>query len=153
MPFDAMPGSLPTERDFDPHDGDLDAEYAWKMFGGMSVDEALAKFEEHPLNRSEDFLFMGPVAFAFYFPVLHRFVRDAFDLETHGERIVSHLAFVIRHQFQGDSPELRTLRPDVLALAEHVLENVERFADSPKEWHRTRINWQRMVRRLPTPAE
>ncbi|MEM7232007.1 MAG: hypothetical protein AAF517_07535, partial [Planctomycetota bacterium] len=66
---------LPTQADFDPWDGDLDAGHAWKEFGGLSVDEALAKFLENPGYHQESFMFMGGVAFAFYFPVVDRYLR------------------------------------------------------------------------------
>jgi hypothetical protein len=61
---------LPTERDFDPWHGNLDAQCAWRHFGGLTLDQAHARFRENPLGYQEDFMFMGPVAFAFYFPVI-----------------------------------------------------------------------------------
>ena len=66
---------LPTQPDFDPSGGNLDAEEAWKNFGGLTVKQATAKFLESPQRYQEDFMFMGPVAFAFYFPVIDHYLR------------------------------------------------------------------------------
>jgi hypothetical protein len=57
---------LPTETDFDPYQGDLDAQCAWKNFGGLTLGEAFVKFEESPETYQEDFMFMGGKAFARY---------------------------------------------------------------------------------------
>ena len=31
--------SLPTENDFDPCGGNLDAKWAWKNFGGLTIEQ------------------------------------------------------------------------------------------------------------------
>ncbi len=56
---------LPTERDFDPYGGELDAQCAWKNFGGPTLDEAHAKFREHPECYREKLMAMGGKAFAY----------------------------------------------------------------------------------------
>ncbi|MBL8820867.1 MAG: hypothetical protein JNL96_20010 [Planctomycetaceae bacterium] len=67
---------LPTEADFDPYGGDLDAQCAWRNFGGLTLDEATNKFRERPEIYQEDFMFMGGKAFAFYFPVVEAYLRN-----------------------------------------------------------------------------
>jgi hypothetical protein len=71
--------SLPTEQDFDPWGGDLDAQCAWRNFGGLAIDRAKAKFRENPLLYQEDFMFMGTKAFAYYFPVIEEYLRTIPD--------------------------------------------------------------------------
>jgi hypothetical protein len=80
---------LPTIEDFtsDP-ENDLDGEFAWRQFGGLTVDEAYDKFCERPDLRPEDFMAMGDAAFVFYFPVIDRYMRqkepqEEFDLAAH----------------------------------------------------------------------
>ncbi len=65
---DASP--LPTERDFNPLSDTTDAKCAWENFGRLSRVKAYERFLEHPLNFQEDFMFMGGVAFAYYYPVI-----------------------------------------------------------------------------------
>jgi len=67
--------SLPSKQDFDPWNGNLDALCAWKNFGGLDLDKAYQRFCENPGYYQEDFMFMGPKAFKFYFPVVDRFLR------------------------------------------------------------------------------
>ncbi len=41
-----MNSNLPSERDFDPYGGDLDAQCAWRNFGGLTLEEATRRFRE-----------------------------------------------------------------------------------------------------------
>jgi len=68
--------AFPQEKDFDPHEGCLDAQCAWKNFGGLSIDEGYAKFCENPGYYQEDFMFMGWKAFVYYLPVIERFLKE-----------------------------------------------------------------------------
>src|SRR5437016_1967456 len=94
--------SLPTERDFDPWNGDLDSQSAWRDFGGLTLDEAHAKFRENPLYYQEDFMFMGGKAFAFYFPVVEQHLRDVSTTDCEDDREAWILAHCIRMQFDCD---------------------------------------------------
>jgi len=71
-----MKSQLPTKSDFDPSDGDLDAQWAWDQFGGLDIDEAYKKFCGRPEIHQEDFMFMGPEAFIYYFPVIERYLKE-----------------------------------------------------------------------------
>jgi hypothetical protein len=75
--------NLPTKKDFDPW-GDLDAQWAWKNFGGLTIDSAYNKFCTYPETYQEDFMFMGPTAFSFYFSIIEKYMstvqpEDEFD--------------------------------------------------------------------------
>jgi len=84
MPKPAWPGlPRPTAPLPDPHDFGatdqwaLDARSAWDHFGKLTVPQAYEVFARNPLYYQEDFAFMGPAAFAYYFPVLDRHLREA----------------------------------------------------------------------------
>jgi hypothetical protein len=68
--------TLPTKKDFDPYDGNLDAASAWREFGGLTLDQAYKRFLSNSLSYQEDFMFMGPAAFSFYFPVIERHLYE-----------------------------------------------------------------------------
>src|SRR5687767_9278711 len=84
MPISSWPGlqrppaPLPSEEDFEAvgRDACLDAKTAWEHFGGLSLAEAYELFIDNPVNYQEDFMWMGTVAFAYYFPVLDRYLRE-----------------------------------------------------------------------------
>lgn len=65
---------LPTQDDFDPWHGRPDANWAYNIFGGLTIPEAIQKYNERQDLYWEAFMFMGGKAFAFYFPVLEHFV-------------------------------------------------------------------------------
>src|SRR5436189_5968418 len=67
---------LPTEADFDPYGGNLDAHTAWKHFGGLSIPQAYDLFVTNPLRYQEDFMFMGSRAFEYYLPVIDRYLHE-----------------------------------------------------------------------------
>jgi hypothetical protein len=71
---------LPTELDFDPLHGDLDAQCAWRNFGGLTLDEAHAKnqFEGH---GNLDVLPLKNPSIEYY-SVSH--VSLTIECETHG---------------------------------------------------------------------
>lgn len=56
LPFPFQMSATPsdsTERGFDPWNGTLDAQIAWRDVGGLPLDEANAKFRENPLYYQE----------------------------------------------------------------------------------------------------
>lgn len=134
QPFREVNGPLPGEREFDPQEGDLDAQVAWENFGGLNLQEAYRKFEQRPDVYQEDFMFMGGKAFAYYFPVLERYLmvtpvwRE--DEETQWCQILG-LGSAIQVQFTGDClPEVKQLVPRVLPLIAHVKESIEVYVAS-----------------------
>jgi hypothetical protein len=118
---------LPTERDFNPLSDTTDAKCAWENFGRLSRVKAYERFLEHPLNFQEDFMFMGGVAFAYYYPVIERYLYDASEeLANDGDdREAWILAKAIQNQFAGQGlSHVRHLAPRILALAQYVRNNL-----------------------------
>jgi hypothetical protein len=72
---------IPGKNDFGEG---LDERSAYKEFGGLTLDEAYQRFIENPVSCQEDFMFMGPVAFCYYFPVVERYLY-AFRVENEWE--------------------------------------------------------------------
>lgn len=127
--FHNQSAPLPCERDFDPYEGDLDAQVAWKNFGGLSLAEAYQKFLENPGGYSEDFMWMGAKAFVYYFPVLERYllVTPVWSEENGSEWCqVLGLGSTIQFHFTEDClPEVRELTPRVLPLIAQVKESID----------------------------
>ena len=95
--------TLPTHDDFEPTGDCLDADWAWGNFGELDLTEAFVKFCEEPDIYQEDFMFMGSVAFFYYFPVVERYVYESridpqseFDSEVEAMWILAHC---INNQF------------------------------------------------------
>jgi len=136
---------LPTQRDFD--NGvldDLDAQCAWRNFGGLTLEQAHAKFQEAPGCYQEDFMFMGGKAFAYYFPVVESYFREATDAAGGDDREAWNiLAHCIRMQFIGENlSAVRQLAPRVLELAEFVRKNIDLC--EPDERQEVDAAWQRL---------
>lgn len=142
---------LPTEKDFDPFEGNLDAQWAWKHFGGLSLEEAFNKFQENPLCYEEDFLFMGHKAFVFYFPVLDRYLREMREKPRvkRDSSSVRHIPQCI--QFQFDDPvdaHLLSIKKAVIELCDFMLTNLQDFLD---EWVNAKAverYWQQLKHRV-----
>lgn len=145
--------ALPSEADFVVY-GCLDEQWAWKQFGGLTLDEAKAKFLENPLRHQEDFMWMGAPAFAFYFPVLDEYLRSVPDREApEDDSHAGIIGYGIKFQYEQKQVDaLRPLIPAVLALAEYVLANLHRFGRDEEDQQRVAREWTEMVARVRSTA-
>jgi hypothetical protein len=145
---------LPTERDFNPWNDPTDAETAWQNFGGLTLDEAYAKFCKQPEYYQEDFMFMGGIAFAYYFPVVDKYIRNAPDTEPFGDHEAWILAKCMQNQFSGDNlAHVRHLKDRVVALANFVHENIDRFGDDDAERDRVSDAWSELIAHITAGGE
>ena len=140
-----MPDYLPIERDFDPHGCGLDEQCAWRNFGGLTLDEACKKFETAPGIFQEDFMFMGSKAFAFYYPVIDRFLRNTITLTDaeRGDRQSWILPQCILAQFdEANRESVVRLKASVLALCKFMLENIDCFKDDWEVPSEIEMQWR-----------
>ncbi|MCW1887423.1 hypothetical protein OKA04_21985 [Luteolibacter flavescens] len=142
---------LPSEADFDPW-GCLDAKHAWREFGGLSIEQAFAKFIANPLNRQEDFASMGPEAFEFYFPVLDRYLREyrigcgpGYLDESYAAIIAAGISTQV--QLPGFGPR-RHLRESIGSLAVHVRSHLHQLTMDEAEKRRIDDRWQALQAHL-----
>lgn len=139
-----MLAELPNETDFDPYHCNLDAQCAWKNFGGLTLDEAFARFEKCPEAYQEDFMFMGGKAFAFYYPIIDRFLRRTIELpeDQRRDRQSWILPQCIKNQFEArELCHLQPLRPSVLSLCDFMLKNIDLFAGDWKDVTEIQTQW------------
>ena len=68
---------LPTAKEINPCDENLDGRVACKMFLGRSLDEAEALFRENSCYYQEGLMWMGPVAFRFYVTAAIWYIKSA----------------------------------------------------------------------------
>ena len=147
------PDSLPKEADFDPSGGFVDAQCAWKNFGGLSLADASKKFREQPEYYQEDFMFMGGVAFSYYFSVIERYIYESQADADNGFEVAAMriLAHCIKEQF-GDSSEhlIRSIRPRILDLVVHVRANLSQYCEEPDGQPRIDSAWAELQSRIVT---
>ncbi len=141
--------SLPSKSDFNPWGPNaLDAERAWRNFGGLTLKQAHAKFRERHYTYQEDFMFMGPKAFAFYFPVIEDFLHDVPDQSDNGDDYSSWiLAHCINNQFgphKEKVPHVIHLADRVIALSHFVRNNIQRFSKDDAERAKITDAWQEL---------
>ncbi len=137
--------TLPSKQDFDPYGGCLDAQWAWRNFGELTLDQAYDKFIDHPDYYQEDFMFMGPKAFVFYFPVIERFLFEAKAADVDDDCCSWILACCIKVHFA--EPERQQMNPildRVSKLAEHVQTHLSQYALTEKGQRRINKAWQEL---------
>lgn len=140
---------LPCERDFDPTGDDLDAQCAWRHFGGLATEEALALFRENPFYYQEDFMFMGGRAFVFYFFVLDSFLRDFRLSEQEDESQVAIIGSCVAAQFRWPTAShLGPIHPAIRSLADYVCSHTDALASDPDEQKRILEYWQSVYQAL-----
>ena len=131
--------------------GDLDALYAFKHFGGMTLDEAKVRFAENPSYYQEDFMFMGTNAFIFYFPVLDDYLRNVPDQDNDHDHESWIISKCIESQFDPRTIErLRPLIPQIVDLADFVRVNLSRFGVDDAERERVAGGWACLIHHIET---
>lgn len=130
---------LPTEKDFDPWNGFLDAQSAWKQFGGLDLEQAYQKFCENPLNYQEDFMFMGPKAFKFYFPVVARYLRECPFPDEYGDSQAWILGRAMSSQLEESTDD--ELQNAIGDLCHYVRTHLSQYAETQSEQERINAAW------------
>ena len=138
--------NLPTEVDFDPYQGCLDCQHAWREFGGLSIEEAFQKFIDHPMCHQEDFMFMGGRAFVYYFPVLDRYLRG-FRADEDSDDAYDSFAAVIGgglsvQLLSKTSQELDSIMDGILSLIGYVRSHTTNLAVDLNEQQSIDSAWQ-----------
>lgn len=147
--FDPPAAPLPTEKDFVPYEGDLQAQSAWKNFGGLTLAEAASKFRELPDVYQEDFMFMGGKAFAFYYDVIDDFLRELPTAGKGDDRQAWILAHDIQLQFDCKTTHhVLHLKTRVFALAEFVLQNIHCFGRDADDRQQIAAVWTELIEHL-----
>jgi hypothetical protein len=133
---------LPTQEDFDPWGGDLDAQWAWTNFGGLTLDAAKEKFRQKPECYYEDFMSMGSRAFSFYFSVVETYLIDS-PAEYEGwDRCAWILAHAIKSQLQRETKSVVLhLLPRIRHLIQFVRQNIAHFDDESEGQSRILLAW------------
>lgn len=144
---------FPSETDFDPYHGDLDAQCAWKNFGGLTRIEAYERFLENPDYYQEDFMFMGSVAFRFYFPVIERFLLEAAVPDESVDRQAWILAHCIQIQWQTGHSAVRQLAPRILALTRYVRDNLKLYSSDEREQREIDMAWSKLEKAVSNSGE
>jgi hypothetical protein len=141
--------SLPTEQDFDPFGGDLDAQHAWRSFGGFSISDALTLFRENPIHYQEDFMFMGGRAFVFYFPVLDAFLRELRLTDHEDDSPAAMVGSCVAAQFGWPTAShLVPIHAAIRSLADYVCSHTDLLAADNEEQRRIARDWQPVYKAL-----
>lgn len=114
----ALNADLPSRQDFVAYGG-LDEIWAYKNFGGLSLDAAAEKVANRFIHCIEDFVFMGIPAFCFYLPALARY----FDRHEYDTEQVSTFCMICDSRitdFEGN--------PDYHGCVQIVLNEIDRVA-------------------------
>jgi len=131
--------ALPTKKDFDPGNGCLDAQHAWKQFGGLDLEQAYTKFCENAQFYQEDFMFMGPKAFRFYFPVVDRFLRREREPWEFDDSQAWILGKAIRLQLEQCKDD--SLLKAIGELCQYVRAHLSTFATDGSEQQEIKAAW------------
>ena len=134
---------LPKEFDFDPYGGCLDAQSAWRSFGGLTVDEAYKKFCERPEVYQEDFMFMGWTAFRFYFPVIEKWLSEAVPEDETDDFEAWIIGCAVESQIEDNDEIDGTMHYRIMALCDFVIDRFDGLDIDKKEKKRVLKQWQR----------
>lgn len=139
---------LPSEKDFDPYGGDLDAQSAWEDFGNLTLSQAYDKFLDNPEHYQEDFMWMGGKAFAYYYPVIERYLHET---EATDETTAYYdcqawiLSFCIKMQIESKTAnEIEFLKERLGRLIQFVIENAGKFTKDEERRKEIQSAWEEL---------
>lgn len=146
-PFRIRRASAPlrAELDFDPFKGDLDAQCAWRNFGGPSLEQAYEMFLTNPLHYQEDFTFMGGTAFEYYFLVVDLYIRHVTGAEEGDDCQVAILGSGVAAQFDwnGKHPSPSSVT-EIEALSGYISTHLDQYSPSARNQRRIKREWDRV---------
>lgn len=124
-----MESSLPTADDISPTKGlQLDERTALKNFLGKNLDQAEELLTENPLRYLEDFMWMGPNAFKFYYESLSRYLQVHFTPEQAADSDVLHaLIGLLKFRFKYDRISITPIAGAILNDLEFCIGRYEEF--------------------------
>jgi len=130
--------SLPSKLDISPTCGlNLDEQRALSNFLGLKIEQATTRFCANSLALQEDFMFMGEVAFEYYFQVIDNYFHD--ESSTGDVDCVNWLARIFDFRY-GDRPSALPLQLStrLIRLLEYIEANSTKFAGTDVDIIRTR---------------
>ena len=98
---------------------DLEVKHAWKTFGSKTAEEAYELFIQNPFGYVEDFRWIAPNAFTFYFPIVVRYVTS--DRSKGDSDTVSSVAGILESQLEEDSRGLSPVFREITKLCRHII--------------------------------
>ena len=104
---------------------DPDVRRAWNAFGGKSIEAAFQVFLSNPFGHVHNFLYVGPEAFAFYFPAVARYVTS--DDSKGDSDTISSLAGVLESQLKHHTTALIPVLVDIAEVCRHVVGHYQEF--------------------------
>jgi len=116
----------PTYEEMVPIKGDLDAESAWRIFGGLSIDDACKLFDGEGLNRTEDLMFMGSQAFCYYVKAAIQYLYS--DASKDDEEMISGFVSTCEFKMEHELEQIKEVAPDIGDACRHILKRNDVFS-------------------------
>ena len=115
----------PSRREINPCPGDLDGDYAEKNWLGKSINDGVEMLRTNALHYGEDFMYMGPTAFAYY---MESAVRYALSQESSEDSDFASAFFDrIEFRFSEDAKAMACAREVCCELAGVIIQEYAIF--------------------------
>ena len=142
--------AIPSKVDFFSEPGQIDADYAWAVFGGLGLEDAYEKFLQLPENYQEAFTWMSSSAFEYYFPVIDRYLRSvdvtASEDDWNDICLAGILGFSVGLQFKSNEapPPPAYVIQEIKDLSRFVQSNLFRYSNEDIEREGIVADWSRV---------
>ena len=112
---------IPTEQDWEDWQGDLDTRYAYKMFFGKSLSDAVELFVDNALGRQEDLMWMPKTPFQFYLQAYKEYIlSDRSENDSDGASCYLNL---IKYKLEEESTQVTEIFETIVTSLEIVSKN------------------------------
>ena len=120
--------NLPTVDEINPFSKCLDGQCAVEHFYDKSLEDAEALFCDNSLYYGGDLLWMGPIAFVFYFKAALSYLKSeaSRDDSDFVNSSIGILELRVLDQY-SDFPAIRAGINDYISFCQHVSDNYEKY--------------------------
>jgi hypothetical protein len=116
---------IPDEKDWAGYEDDLDVIYAHDLFIGKSIEEATPHFQQNPVERMDELLFMPTIPFQYYVFAFVRYVMS--DSAKNDPDAASGFLSLIEARLEKSPASVIAIMDDLLPCLDFISENQKHF--------------------------
>ena len=125
---------------------DLEVKHAWNTFGGKTVEDAYRSFEAAAFPQIENFYWIAPEAFIYYFPVVLRYVKS--EAAKGDSDTISSLANILEAQLDENGQGLSPVFGGIAELSKHVISHYADYDVSYDIYGDVKSRYEKIAKRV-----
>ncbi len=116
---------IPDEKDWAGYEDDLDVRYAHDLFFGKSIHEVIPHFQQNPIERMDELLFMPTVPFQYYVFAIVKYIMS--DSAKNDPDAASSFLTLMEARLEKSPASVIPIMDDLLPCLDFIAEKQKHF--------------------------